>query len=82
MALAASNDPSSVIGSEFTVPYAFDIIVERSSGGKMNITDVNNNVLLKVKPCNTTFHYERALLSADGKVIVRLCDKARLSFTI
>ncbi|KAI3671750.1 hypothetical protein L1987_87130 [Smallanthus sonchifolius] len=43
--------------------------------GKLVITDINHKVLLKVKPCNTTFHFERALLHADGRLIVRLRDK-------
>ncbi|KAI3755360.1 hypothetical protein L1987_55157 [Smallanthus sonchifolius] len=71
----ASSNPISVIGSEFMAPYPFDIIVDRSSGGKLVITDINHKVLLKVKPCNTTFHFERALLHADGRLIVRLRDK-------
>lgn len=76
MALSSSNGSVSVIGSEFTAPYASDIIVDRSSGGQMVITDVKHTVLLKVKPCNTTFHCERVLLSADDQVIVKLREKA------
>ncbi|KAK1440467.1 hypothetical protein QVD17_06294 [Tagetes erecta] len=76
MALASSsNAPVSVIGSEFTVPYAFDIIVDKSPGGEMIITDVNHKILLKVKSCDTSFHSERVLLTADDKVIVKLREK-------
>ncbi|KAK9054891.1 hypothetical protein SSX86_025970 [Deinandra increscens subsp. villosa] len=67
--------PIAVIGSEFMAPYPFDIIIDRSSGGKMVITDINNKLLLKVKTCNTTFHNERAIYNADGRLIVRLRDK-------
>ncbi|XP_076936510.1 protein LURP-one-related 15-like [Bidens hawaiensis] len=74
MAQSASN-PVSVVGSEFTAPYSLDIIVDRRSGGNMIITDINHNILLKVKSCNTTFHYERALHQPDGRIIVRLRDK-------
>ncbi|MFS8005599.1 putative tubby-like protein [Helianthus anomalus] len=76
MAQSTTSNPISVIGSEFTAPYPFDIIVERKSGGNMVITDINNNnTLLKVKACNTTFHYERAIFNADGRIILRLRDK-------
>ncbi|KAM0045098.1 putative tubby-like protein [Helianthus debilis subsp. tardiflorus] len=75
MAQSTTSNPISVIGSEFTAPYPFDIIVERKSGGNMVITDMNNNTLLKVKACNTTFHYERAIFNADGRIILRLRDK-------
>ncbi|KAI3691710.1 hypothetical protein L6452_31512 [Arctium lappa] len=61
---------------QFMSPYPFDIIVDHTySGGNLLITDINNKILLKVKPCNTTFHNQRVLLDVDDKPIVMLREK-------
>ncbi|KAJ9547701.1 hypothetical protein OSB04_020244 [Centaurea solstitialis] len=65
----------SVIGSHFVAAYPFDIIVYINSGGNLMITDINNKLLLKVKPCNTTFHNQRVLLDADDRPIGVLREK-------
>nr|XP_043622350.1 protein LURP-one-related 10-like [Erigeron canadensis] len=67
--------PVSVIGYEFMAPYEFDLIVDTNSGGNIIITDINHNILLQVKPCDTMLHHQRMLLDADGRPIVRLREK-------
>ncbi|KAI3781385.1 hypothetical protein L2E82_11398 [Cichorium intybus] len=72
---APLSTPVSVIGSQFMVPYQFDIIVETNSSGNLVITDITHKIMLKVKPCDTSFHYQRVLLDAFDKPIVMIRDK-------
>jgi len=69
-----------VIGSQFTVPYPIEITVDTKSSGKFVVTDSENKIMLKVKPCNTTFHHQRLLLTADGRPILMLREKVILGF--
>ncbi|KAI3514986.1 hypothetical protein L1887_13734 [Cichorium endivia] len=64
-----------VIGSQFVAPYPIDIIVDTNSSGKFVVTDSNNKILLKVKPCNSTLHHQRLLLDAHDRPILKLRDK-------
>ncbi|KAL7590293.1 hypothetical protein Lser_V15G39667 [Lactuca serriola] len=70
---APLSSPISVIGSQFMVPYQFDIIVDRNSKGNLVITDTNDKILLKVKPCDAS--YQRMLLDVDEKPIVMMRKK-------
>ncbi|CAH1450598.1 unnamed protein product [Lactuca virosa] len=67
--------PVSVIGSQFMVPYQFDIIVDTNSRGNLVITDINHKILFKVKPCDTFFHHQRVLLDVDDKPIAVIREK-------
>ncbi|KAI3514987.1 hypothetical protein L1887_13735 [Cichorium endivia] len=56
-------------------PYQFDIIVEINSSGNLVITDITHKIMLKVRPCDTSFHYQRVLLDAFDKPIVMIREK-------
>ncbi|KAJ9547699.1 hypothetical protein OSB04_020242 [Centaurea solstitialis] len=72
---APGSIPESVIGSEFMASYPFDITVHTYSGGNLMITDINDKLLIRVKPCNTTFHNQRVLLDTHDTPIVVLREK-------
>ncbi|CAI9265878.1 unnamed protein product [Lactuca saligna] len=76
-----TSNEASVIGHQFVAPYPIDIIVESNSKGKFVVTDTENKLMLKVKPCDSTFHHQRLLLSADDKPILMLRDKILSSHT-
>ncbi|CAH1450599.1 unnamed protein product [Lactuca virosa] len=67
--------PVSVIDSQFMAPSQLDIIVDTTLRGYIVITDTNHKILLKVKPCDTSFHYQRVLLDADDEPIVMIRKK-------
>jgi len=67
--------PVSVIGSQFIAPYQFDIIVDINSSGNLVITDINHKIMLKVKPCDTSFHLQRVLLDVYDRPIVMIREK-------
>ncbi|CAI9298918.1 unnamed protein product [Lactuca saligna] len=69
------SSPVAVIGSQFIVPYQFDIIVDRNSRGNLVINDMSHKIMLKVKPCDTSFHHQRLLLDVDEKPIVLMRKK-------
>ncbi|KAI3781397.1 hypothetical protein L2E82_11411 [Cichorium intybus] len=69
------SSPVSVTGSQFMVPYQFDIIVDTNSSGNLLITDTNNKIMLQVKRCDTSFHYQLVLVDVDDKPIVMMRDK-------
>ncbi|XP_023737771.1 protein LURP-one-related 10 [Lactuca sativa] len=72
---APLSSPVSVIGSQFMSPYQLDIIVDRNPKGNVEITDMSNKIMLKVKRCDTSFHYQRVLLDVDDKPIVTMRKK-------
>ncbi|KAL7590292.1 hypothetical protein Lser_V15G39666 [Lactuca serriola] len=74
---APLSSPVSVIGSQFMSPYQLDIIVDRNPKGnvEITITDMSNKIMLKVKRCDTSFHYQRVLLDVDDKPIVTMRKK-------
>ncbi|CAI9298915.1 unnamed protein product [Lactuca saligna] len=72
---APLSSPVSVIGSQFMSPYQRDIIVDRNPKGNIFITDMSHNTMLKVKRCDTSFHYQRVLLDVDDKPIVTMRKK-------
>ncbi|KAJ0716893.1 putative tubby-like protein [Helianthus annuus] len=67
--------PFSVISPEFIAPESLEIIVDKYPCRSLVITDINHKILLKVKPCDTTFHRQRVLLDANDKPISMLRDK-------
>nr|XP_043622832.1 protein LURP-one-related 10-like [Erigeron canadensis] len=67
--------PVSVIGHEFIAPYPLEIKVEKHSKESLVITDINNKIILKVKPCDSSFHRQRLLLDANDRPIVKLREK-------
>lgn len=73
------SSPVAVIGSQFIVPYQFDFIVDRNSRGNLVINDMSHKIMLKVKPCDTSFHHQRLLLDVDEKPIVLMRKKVTFS---
>nr|XP_043622538.1 protein LURP-one-related 10-like [Erigeron canadensis] len=67
--------PVSVIGHEFIAPYPLETKFEKYSKESLVITDINNKIILKVKPCDSSFHRQRLLLDADDRPIVKLREK-------
>ncbi|KAL4568198.1 hypothetical protein LXL04_023805 [Taraxacum kok-saghyz] len=67
--------PMCVIGSQFIADCQMDLIVEQNSCGNLLITDINHNILLKVKPCNTSCHRQRVVLDVHDKPIVMIREK-------
>lgn len=65
----------SVIGSQFIVPYPFEIIIVRDSSGNHLITDINHNILFKVKPRNSSYHEQHLLVDVDDIPIVMIRKK-------
>ncbi|KAI3781384.1 hypothetical protein L2E82_11397 [Cichorium intybus] len=72
---APLSSPVSVIGTQFMTQDQFDITVETNSSGNLVITDTNHKIMLKVKPCDSSFHYQRVLLDAFDKPIVLIREK-------
>ncbi|KAL7590291.1 hypothetical protein Lser_V15G39665 [Lactuca serriola] len=67
--------PVSVIGSQFMLPYQFDMIIDINSSGNLVITDTNHKIMLKVKPCDSSFHLQRVLLDVYDKPICMIREK-------
>ncbi|CAI9294319.1 unnamed protein product [Lactuca saligna] len=67
--------PVSVIGSQFMAPFQLDVIVDTTLRGNIVITDMNHKILLKVKPCDTSFRHQRVLVDADDKPIAMIREK-------
>ncbi|KAI3516168.1 hypothetical protein L1887_15079 [Cichorium endivia] len=72
---APLSSPVSVIGSQFMSPFQFDITVDINSFGNLLITDMNHKILLKVKPCDTSFHHQRVVLDVHDKPVVVIREK-------
>nr|XP_043636670.1 protein LURP-one-related 15-like isoform X2 [Erigeron canadensis] len=66
---------TSVIGSQFISPNPLDIKIEMYAAGTLVITDEKNKIILKVRPCDTTFHRQRWILDANDIPIVKLREK-------
>ncbi|KAL8206038.1 hypothetical protein R6Q57_009589 [Mikania cordata] len=75
---AFPNNQVSVIGSQFIVPHPFEVMFVRNPSGDHLITDVNHNIMFKVKRRSTSYHEQRLLLDADDIPLV-LIHKKKLS---
>nr|GEW89765.1 protein LURP-one-related 10-like [Tanacetum cinerariifolium] len=67
--------PVSVIGSQFVAPHPLEVIVEIFSSGNIVITDTDNKIILKVKPCDSSFHLQRLLVDPYDRPLVLLREK-------
>ncbi|XAR68742.1 hypothetical protein NMG60_11000097 [Bertholletia excelsa] len=82
MALPSSEtsaNPIRVIGPQYCHPYPFDLAIVRKilalTKANFVITDVNENILFKVKGGIKVFNQRRTLLDAAGNAIVTLQRK-------
>ncbi|CAL9096764.1 unnamed protein product [Musa textilis] len=76
---AAFGGPVVVVGPQFCAPHGFDLTVTRKafswSGNDFAVTDVNGNVVLKVKGVYFSLRDRRVLLDAAGNPLLTLQQK-------
>lgn len=84
MALATPSgppkgNPIAVVGPQFCAPYPVDLIMAKKlmtiAEGSFAVTDVNGNVMFKIKGSVFSLHDSRLLLDASGNPIVSLRQK-------
>ncbi|XP_071691265.1 uncharacterized protein [Rutidosis leptorrhynchoides] len=67
-----NNQSVSVIGSQFTAPNPLEVKVVTNCKGTLVITDDNENILLKVTPCDGLSCRRRLLMDANDTPIVTI----------
>ncbi|WVZ07195.1 hypothetical protein V8G54_020541 [Vigna mungo] len=71
--------PTTVIGPQFCAPYPMDLAVVKKvmtiADGNFVVTDVNGNLVFKVKGSIMSLHDRRVLLDAAGHPLVTLRRK-------
>ncbi|OMO50980.1 hypothetical protein CCACVL1_30094 [Corchorus capsularis] len=78
---ATANRPVSIIGPQFCAPHPVELAVIRNvktiTDGDFVFTDINGNILCKVKDQSGSFsmHDHRVLIDAAGNPILTLKDK-------
>lgn len=76
--------PTTVIGPQYCAPYPVDLAVVKKvmtiSDGNFVVTDVNGNVVFKVKGSLMTLRDRRVLVDAAGHPIVTLRRKVILIY--
>ncbi|URE07587.1 BTB POZ domain containing protein [Musa troglodytarum] len=76
---AAFDGPVVVVGPQFCAPHVVDFTVTRKAfswtGNDFTVTDVNGNVVLKVKGVYFSLRGRRVLLDAAGKPLLTLQQK-------
>lgn len=81
---AHANPTVPIISPHFCSPNPVVIEIVRKvltiTGDKFVVTDVNGNMIFKVKEAHFSFHDHRVLLDAAGHPIVTLRRKVRLSY--
>ncbi|XVE84383.1 hypothetical protein DITRI_Ditri17bG0007900 [Diplodiscus trichospermus] len=69
-------NPVSIISPHFCAPYPIDLAIVRKvltiTNGNVVVTDINDNIVFKVKGAFLTIHGRRVLLDATGNPIVTL----------
>ncbi|GMN40499.1 hypothetical protein TIFTF001_009718 [Ficus carica] len=78
-----TGNPIAVVGPQFCAPYPVDLIMAKKlmtiAEGSFAVTDVNGNVMFKIKGSVFSLHDSRLLLDASGNPIVSLRQKAILT---
>ncbi|OMP10852.1 hypothetical protein COLO4_04217 [Corchorus olitorius] len=76
---APMANPVSIIGPQFCAPYPVELAFVRKvltiTDGNFVVTDINGNILFKVKGAFLTMHDRRVLIDAAGNPIVTLKQK-------
>lgn len=74
-----TGNPIAVVGPQFCAPYPVDLIMAKKlmtiAEGSFAVTDVNGNVMFKIKGSVFSLHDSRLLLDASGNPIVSLRQK-------
>ncbi|KAK2981795.1 hypothetical protein RJ640_010312 [Escallonia rubra] len=77
-----TGHPVAVISPQFCAPYPVDLIIVRKvmtlSDGKFSVTDVNGNIMFKVKGKLLSLRDRRVLLDASDRPVVSLQQKVLL----
>ncbi|GER55749.1 hypothetical protein STAS_33439 [Striga asiatica] len=77
--------PTAVISPQFCVGYPVDLTIVRKmltlSEGNFGVTDVNGNLMFKVKGKLLSLHEKRTLLDAAGNSIVTFRQKMKRNHT-
>lgn len=72
-------NPVSIISPHFCSPYPIDLAIVRKvlsiTDGNFVVTDINGNIVFKVKGAFLTVHDRRTLLDAAGNPIVTFKKK-------
>ncbi|KAJ0088385.1 hypothetical protein Patl1_31488 [Pistacia atlantica] len=70
----AYSSPVSIIGPQFCAPYPLDLAIVRKapalSDGNFAVTDINGNILFKVKGKLLSLHDKRVLLDGAGNALL------------
>jgi hypothetical protein len=74
--------PTTIIGPQYCAPYPLDLAVVKKvmtvSDGNFAVTDVNGNIVFKVKGSLLTLRDRRVLVDAAGNPIATLRRKVQL----
>lgn len=73
------SNPVSVIGPQYCLPYPVDLSIVRKfltlTDGSFAVTDINDNLMFKVKEKIISLHDKRTLLDPAGNPIVTITEK-------
>ncbi|XP_024017895.1 protein LURP-one-related 15 [Morus notabilis] len=74
-----TGNPIAVVGPQFCAPYPVDLIIAKKlmtlAEGSFTVSDVNGNIMFKVKGSVFSLHDRRLLVDAAGNPIVSLRQK-------
>lgn len=77
--LGGGNPAVAVIGQQFSAPYPVDLTIVRKlltiTDGNFAVTDLNGNIMFKVKGKLLSLRDRRILLDASGNPVVSLQQK-------
>ncbi|KAF5201376.1 Lurp-one-related [Thalictrum thalictroides] len=72
-------NPMSVVGAQYCAPYPVDLTIMRKvmtiTDGNFAVSDVNGNIIFKVKGALFTLHDKRVLLDAAGNPLLSMRQK-------
>ncbi|GJT43314.1 protein LURP-one-related 15 [Tanacetum coccineum] len=78
---AQMSNPDIIVSPQFLAPYPVDLTITTKlvslSLGKFSVTDVNGNVVFKVKPKKISLHDRHSLLDAADNPILSFRKKVR-----
>ncbi|KDO63312.1 hypothetical protein CISIN_1g029811mg [Citrus sinensis] len=76
---AMYSNPVSIIGPQYCLPYPVDLAVVRKfmtlADGSFTVTDINDNIMFKVKEKHFSLHDKRTLLDPAGNPVVTITEK-------
>lgn len=80
------SNPVSVIGPQYCLPYPVDLSIVRKfltlTDGSFAVTDINDNLMFKVKEKLISLHDKRTLLDPAGNPIVTITEKVHAFISV